>query len=252
VRDSVFVVISDIHAGSLLGLTPRDEIRPLVRATQEPLIDWYEKQREEIGRVDGVIGNGDMVEGPGSKRALGLLTTDTDEQADLAIRLLEPWKAKRYFFTFGTPYHVTGSEDWEKGIAKHFNAPIKDMLYLDIAGHLCRFRHHVGRSDIPYGQGTPLFREAVRDTLYAIDEEEDPAEFLFHGHVHYYFRAENARQTAIAGPCLQTPESVYGRVCRSSYYDIGLLVIRANKERLIVEKRIMPIKYVRKREYIKA
>jgi len=244
------LLISDLHCGSLVGLTPERLIDERTERTQLPLWRWWKKELKKIGPVDTCIVNGDAIDGPGVKDTIGHLSTDTEYQREIAIEILKEIRAKKYLFTYGTQYHVTGSEDWENGIAEHFNAPIKDMLYVNLGGYRCRFRHHAGRSDIPYGQGTQLFKEAIRDLLMAIMEEEKEAEYLFHSHVHYYFRAENVHQVAVSTPCLQVPESVYGRKCRSMYYDLGMLELRPEKEELRVIKHIMPIKFVRKREYI--
>lgn len=246
------IIFSDTHCGSLVGLTPPDRFDKRTIATQRPLWEWWENELETIGPVDFAVCNGDAIDGPGYRDTIGHLTTDTDEQREIFYECMAPLKTDKFYFTFGTPYHVTGSEDWEKQIAKTYKTDIADMLYLDIEGHYCRFRHHAGRSDIPYGQGTQLFKEAVRDALYAIAEEQDPATYLFQSHVHYYFRAENFNKTTISTPCMQVPESVYGRKCRSMYYDLGFVEIQADKERIDIIKHIMPIKFVRKREYIKA
>ena len=246
------IIFGDTHCGSLVGLTAPKDFDKSTVITQKPLWDWWVKELKEIGKVDFAVCNGDAIDGPGYRDTIGHISTDTKTQRELFYEAVKPIKTSKFYFTFGTPYHVTGSESWEENIAEHFNAEIKDMLYLDVEGHLCRFRHHAGRSDIPYGQGTQLFKEAVRDMLYSVAEESDPAEYLFHSHVHYYFRAESYNKCAVSSPCLQVPESVYGRKMRSMYYDIGFLEIQADKKRFDIIKHIMPIKFVRKREYIKA
>ena len=177
------VIISDLHCGSLVGLTPPNRIQPEVEKTQLPLWAWYKNEIEKLGAVDFVVGNGDLVDGEGKKDTIGHVTTNTKKQREMAIECLEKIDAKKYYFTYGTPFHATGSEDYEESIAEHFNTEIKDMLYLEIEGHLCRFRHHAGRSDIPYGQGTQLYKEVIRDMLQAIEEETEAAKFLFSSHV---------------------------------------------------------------------
>ncbi len=246
------IIFSDTHSGSLVGLTPPKYYNSQTVKTQKPLWDWWEKELKAIGKVDFAVCNGDAIDGAGTKDTIGHLTTNTAEQREIFYESVKPIKTNKFYFTFGTPYHVTGSEDWEKEIAKHYSTDIKDMLYLDVEGHLCRVRHHAGRSDAPGSQGSPLLREVIRDTLYAMDEESDPADYLFHSHVHYYFTVGNNRQSAWSTPCLQVPESVYGRKCRSLYYNLGFLELRADKKKFEIIPHIMPIKFVRKREYIKA
>lgn len=246
------IVISDQHCGSLVGLACPKDFDDKTVITQKPLWDWFAAEIKQVGKVDIVVNNGDAVDGPGHRDTIGHKTTDTREQREIFYRAMEPIKTKQWFFTFGTPYHVTGSEDWEKQIAEHYGATIRDILFLDIEGHKCRFRHFIGRSNIPYGQGTPLFKEVVRDMIQALEEEASPADHLFGSHVHYSFNMGHVGQKeAYTTPCLQVPESVYGRKQAAAYYDLGFLEIQASKNDFRVIPHICPIKFVRKREYIK-
>ena len=59
------IVLSDLHCGSLVGLTPPEMILPEMERTQLPLWEWYVNEIENIGEVDFAVGNGDLVDGPG-------------------------------------------------------------------------------------------------------------------------------------------------------------------------------------------
>ena len=244
------LIISDLHCGDLCGLTPERLFDKRTVITQKPLWEWYIETLKKIGPVKNLILLGDLVDGPGNNNSVGHITTDTAYQRDIAIECIELVKTKNYIFNYGTPYHVTGSEDWEKEIAKYFGAGIRDINYLDICGHMVRTRHVVGRSDIPYGQGTQLYKEAVQDTIKAREEGAEPAEWYFHAHVHYCFRIGNYRQTVMSNPCLQTPGNIYGRKCRSTYYDIGMIEIQADKDGICPIPHVMP-KFVFRRKYEK-
>lgn len=245
------IVLGDLHCGSLVGLTPPEYIQPEVEKTQLPLWNWYIEKIKSIGKVDFVVANGDLIDGPGKKDTIGHFTTNTKKQRDIAIQCLEHIDSAKWYFTYGTPFHVTETEDYEASIAEHFDSPIKDQMYLEIEGHRCMFRHHVGRSDTPYGQGTQIYKEVVRDLIMALEEEEQRAGQLFFSHVHYEFHIGNHRASAYTTPCFQVPESVYGRKMRSVYYDLGLYEIRANENKFEVIPHIMPIKFVRRRDYEK-
>ena len=85
--------------------------------------------------------------------------------------------------------------------------------------------------------------------LQAIEEETEKAEQLFSSHVHYEFRIGRHTATAYSTPCMQVPESVYGRKMRSMYYDLGFYEIQADENRFEVIPHIMPIKFVLRRKY---
>jgi len=245
-----YLILGDLQCGSLYGLTPTGHIGTDVKATQQPLWDWYIRTLKKIGLVDGVVLMGDLIDGPGKRDSIDHLTTDTNRQKEIAIECLSHIQAKKFFAVYGTPYHVSGSEDWEKAIASHFKAPIKDRLFLDIEGHKFRFRHHAGRSDTLTAQGTPLGREGAQDIFLAQAEESVGAKYLFHAHTHYYYRVENVLQTIVSCPCLQTPMSAYGRKCRATFYDLGLIELRITRLNVNIIPHIMPIRYIKRREYL--
>jgi hypothetical protein len=244
-------LMGDTHCGNLLGLTPpgwwnAEQTPP----TQRPMWEWYTEELKRIGPVDVLVLNGDLVDGEGKKETIGLLTTDIDEQAAIARACVEPVKYKRCFLTYGTPFHTVGTGSYEKRIADALGAPITDTLLLSVGGVRFNVRHVGGRSDIPYGQGTQLYKEVVRDMLHSVIEEFQSADVVVRSHVHYYLHIERSTKDAISLPCYQVPDSVFARTLRTMYYDIGMVVVEVDKGRVTVDKHLMPLKIVRKREYI--
>lgn len=242
--------MADLHCGHLTGLTPPEHMSDDTRATQEPLWKWYVDTLAKIGPVDALVVNGDMVDGEGKKETLGHLTTDTMKQAGMAAECIGKVKAERVFLTYGTPFHTVGSFSYEEAVAEKLNQTVEDSVMVDMQGVKFNFRHACGRSDIPYGQGTQTFKEAILDVLRADAGEYESADVTVRAHVHYYCRMEVGKRSALTLPCLQIPESVYGRKCRHAYYDIGMVLFRVVDGCVNYEPYIMPLKMVQKREYV--
>lgn len=236
------IVFGDIHGGSKFGLTHPDYQPPIYESFMLPFWTWWENEMRHIGDLDFAVGNGDLVEGPGKKQNHEHLTTDMTEQQEIAARAIEIIPAKRVFLTYGTPYHVTGNQDWEDGVAELVGAEeIKEQMRIRYLGATMQFRHHGGRSDTPYGQGTQIFKEWVRDRLQADIYEYEGADAVFRNHVHYYFKVENAVGQAVSVPCLKLPLEVYGRKLRTMLYDIGYVIVEIDEEGEVhTRKRLMP------------
>lgn len=250
-RPFKLLCVSDTHCGSRLGLTPPEWIPPDTAMVLKPMWEWYKKTVHDIGTCDLAVHVGDAVDGEGKRDDLEQLTTDTLKQADIAVQVLQEVKTKRWRMVYGTPYHTVGTYSYEEPVADALNASIKDTQLINIYGHNFNFRHVVGRSDTAYAQGTQLFKEAVRDQLLAELEEREAAEVIVRAHVHYYYRVENSERVAIVNPCFQVPSSVFGRKCRHFLYNLGMTYMEVTKERVDIQKIIMPLKIVVRREYEK-
>jgi len=245
------LVIADTHIGSRLGLTPPEWIPPDTAMVLKPMWDWYEKTIKDIGPVDVAVLNGDGLDGEGKREDIEQLTTDTMKQVEIAETVFEKIKTNRWYLTFGSPFHSVGSYNYEEPLADALNGSIKDTQLLHIEEWKFNFRHVVGNSTTPYGQGTQLFKEAVRDMMRATFEDREAADFTVRSHIHYFTRMESANKVAISTPCFQVPLNVFGRKCRPFYYDIGLLLFEVSKEKVDIQKFIMPLRIVVKREYEK-
>lgn len=246
------LVFSDSHCGSAVGLTPITWQADKWAFAQGPLWSWYEKTVKEIGPVDVCVVNGDAVDGEGKAENIEQLTTDVEEQAEMAAECIRKVKYKKLYFTYGTPFHTVGALNYEHLVAKVLSSSISDTVFLEANGVKFSFRHTVGASGTPYTQGTQAYKEAVRDLIQAVDNDAEPADIIVRSHVHNYFRAESPERMAITTPCLQVPVSVFGRKCRSWRYHIGMVLFEiSEKGAVTVLPYIMPLKLTVKREYEK-
>lgn len=244
--------LSDLHCGSLLGLTPPFYMTEKTKEVSQPLWDGFISIIREVGPVDILVINGDAVNGEGKKETIGHITTDTKEQAEIAAECISCVKAKDIFMTYGTPFHTVGSYSYEEIVAEKVAAEIKDTLLLDVHGVKMNIRHVSGRSDIPYGQGTPLLKEMIRDLVRSMQEEREPADWTIRGHIHYWIKVEMVGRLAAQLPCLQIPQSVFSRKLRTMYYTLGAAIGKIPPNgRSTLELLDISLKFVYNKEYIK-
>lgn len=244
------LMLSDLHCGHITGLTPDEFASDITGATSRPMWKWFCDTNKEIGKVDILVANGDLVEGEGKAETIGHLTTDIKKQADIAATCLEIPRGKHRYLAYGTPFHTVGSTNYELMVADRLGCPIYDELLLKVGKWKFNIRHVSGRSDIPYGQGTPLYKEVIRDLIRAIDEERESADFIVRAHVHYYAKIEIKRKMAISLPCLQLPENVYGRKVKAMYYDIGMVLFTIMNDNVSITPYFLKFNMINKREYI--
>jgi len=244
----------DYHCGNQLGLTPPGEWAGPLKVYQKLMWDWRKKEIEAIGHIDIHMINGDLTDGPGRKDSIGLLTTDTETQAEWAEESARLVKASSRFFTYGSPYHVNTSYNVERSIAKAFGCVIDDTARFQVHGKKFKFRHVVGRSDTPYGQGTQIMKEIVRDALQAVFDDHDTADIQGRSHVHYWTRVDVKDKTAFSMPAWEFPidskGSVYPRTLRTMYYDVGYVLIEVmDGGEVIIRPRVMDLKNIVKHDY---
>lgn len=249
IRSKRLLVISDLHCGHLLGLTPPEYMREDWKPLSMPFWNFFEKTIKEIGPVDYLVINGDMVDGEGKKETIGHLTTDTKKQIDIAAACVDRITRKKTFLTYGTPFHTVGSYSYEEGVSDAIHGIIKDELRIKINGWHLNFRHVIGRSDTPYGQPTQIYKEVVRELIKAMLEDYKAADYIFRSHVHYHFIAGRPGKMGIITPCLQLPDGIFGRKMRAQYYDVGMLLVDIT-EIVDIKPILMPLKMVKAQEYI--
>lgn len=220
-----------MHCGDNAGLTPPSQIKPgsLFRPMQEKLWAWYVEQLSEYDSFDYCILMGDMTEGQNNKNTIELYETDTERQAEIAAECCEPIPCKKenFFTVYGTPFHTAGTYSYENHFCDYFGiARPQTVQRLNISGLVrLNVRHTVGRSSIPYGQGTPTYKEMVNEIINAALQEDDSADICLRGHAHYSISMRVRDRESIVVPCLKYPGSVFGRRLPESQYDMGFGVL---------------------------
>lgn len=210
--------IGDIHTGSVVGLNPPDEL-PSRLIGSRYLWDCWMKTVDEWPSLDILLLTGDLVDGEQRKSTgKGVLTTDVGEQAEWAVKVLEPMaaKAKTIIRVDGTPYHEGDSVaamaiiDAKLGVSHH--AQVIDLEMPN--GLILNVAHHPAGSGAIY-KGTSVDRESLWSVIAAAQGFVPDARWIVRGHTHHYIQQYTRGKTMIFCPCwqLQTKYAV-----KSNYY----------------------------------
>lgn len=182
------IVVSDLHIGCQLGLCHPRGARldnggryaptPLQRKVWRYWEEFWKWAENVVkGEAFGVVINGDLIDGShhGSTHQW---SHNLEDQAEHAYAILEPIRAKaqRMWIVRGTPVHGGESGVDEERIAKRLRCTpspsgqyARNELWLDIAGDLVHFAHHIGTTSSSAhevsavnAELTALFTEAGR------------------------------------------------------------------------------------------
>lgn len=175
---------------------------------------------------------GDLTDGEGKKGTLGTAFSDVRKQARAAVACIQVAgvPANCTFLVRGTPFHSNGPSEYEDKIADDLNCSIKDVQKLEIEGWRIHARHVVGRSDIAYGQATPILKELARMEHEAFSEQKEAPDVILRGHVHYSCLVERDGRLAVSLPCLSLPiDSANGRRYTAWMYTVGFGVLELER-----------------------
>ena len=221
------VAISDLHCGSKAGLAHPGWFRSEDSHTgrlQREMYSRYELWTEEHAEPDVLLVLGDCIDGKGERSGgTELLTTDRREQCNLAIELLDMWKAKRICMVYGTPYHTGNLEDWERTVADALNAEIHGQMFVEVEDVMFHLKHKIGSSSIPHGRHTAVARERVSLMLWEDRADWPKANVILRGHVHYHNFCGGPGWLAMTLPALQAPSTKYGSRQCSGVVDWGIV-----------------------------
>lgn len=229
------LVISDLHCGHMVGLTPPDWWRPertYEGKVQRALWGAYVDMLKDVGRVDCLVVNGDAIDGRGKKSGgTEQIEPDRLEQVSMAEHCIRAAKTKQVRLTYGTGYHVSeDGEDIESVLAKNIGAAdIGSHTWLDAEGVVIDCRHHCGSSGIPHGRGTAAARERLWNVLWSDKGQCPRARVIVRSHVHYHSFVGGADWVAMTTPALQGLGSKYGARRCSGTVDFGMILIHCEK-----------------------
>jgi len=213
---------SDIHAGHVAGLTPPEYHYPQngafapVAGMQRELWKWFSKRVDSLRPFDAAFWVGDMIDGDG-RRSGGteLITTDRNEQVNMAASVVHSVGAHQNRFVYGTAYHTGQAEDFEEQVAGRFSSPISDQAWIEKNGIVFHLKHHVGATSIPHGKGTALMRDMLWGLLWAEMEAQPKANIFLRGHTHRYIGIDDvgprgAPRMGFCLPALQAARTKFG------------------------------------------
>lgn len=239
------VVISDLHSGHRVGLTPPGwqykpkpvggkfrTKQPKWLQIQEELWRNYEEIIRSLQPIHILVVNGDAVDGRQAKNGgTEGITVDPYEQSEMASYSISICKAKKIIMTYGTPYHTGEIIDYENILADMVGAEkIGAHEWIDVNGVVFDIKHHCGGSTIPHGRHTAIARERLWNVLYNDQGEQARADVLIRSHVHYHQYCGTPEFLAMTTPALQGMGSKFGSRRCSGTVDWGVVWFDVDKE----------------------
>ncbi len=227
------LVISDLHCGHYVGLTPPEwyESSPEAKrnkylSIQRQCWNFFATSVKKLGKIDILIVNGDCIDGRAEKSgSTELMEVDRNEQCSMATKCIEYINAKNVVMTYGTGYHTGIEEDWESVIARNVGAKIGAHEWIEINGNIIDVKHHIGNSSTPYSEYTPVAKDQLHNSLWSIHDEQPRANIIIRSHVHKYRQISDGNFVAFTTPALQGMGSKFGSRRCSTRVDFGFLVI---------------------------
>lgn len=230
------VCIADPHCGHNFGLTPpqwwvkkerceEGNYPSQIPEVQRRLWGEYVTTLNRIKPIDGLLLNGDAIDGKGERSGgTELLTSDREEQGNMAVQCIKQAEAEDIIMTYGTPYHTGSNEDWENKIAKEVKATsIGSHEWPQWCGVTFDMKHYIGNSSVPYGKGGPISKERLWNLLWAERQEQPKADIIIRSHVHWAWECgEPGVWKGIVTHALQAAGTKYGARLRSNVVTLGL------------------------------
>lgn len=233
--------ISDLHCGHRIGIThPRHQPRVADDASRswkklaeerDRMWKWFASIIKELSPVHTLVVNGDSTEGKGVKTGgTELLTSDMEEQSEMAADVINFVGAKRVFATYGTPYHVGSDADWENIVCSKVGnfEKIEAEGHYDVEGLQVACKHYIGNTSSPASRGTALSNAQIKQLLWAVRDQQPMANLIVRSHVHRAFCIQDpaVNFAALTTPALQGCGSKYGaRQCDGLPVDFGVVSV---------------------------
>lgn len=264
-----WIVISDTHCGSRLGLLPPEGTKPDQSGNVSPsrlqtvVWLWWEEMWEDWvptatkGEPYGIILNGDGVEGVPHGSTAGISANDSD-QFKIAVRIIKPLVAKcdgRFKWVRGTEAHVGKSGSIEEMCAEAVGAiPNRDdqfsrfELWQKVGGGLVHLLHHVGTTSSSAHEASAVNAEMTAEYVEAARWGDRPPDVIVRSHRHRCIevRIPNAHGFATAtvtpGWQLKTPFSYKIAGGRIAPPQFGCVLIRQGDRQLFTEPFVKHIK----------
>jgi len=230
------LVVADFHCGHEFGLTPpdwwvRDDTNNLhvtkAGNFQRELWRFYTETIDALKPIDILIINGDCIDGKGERSGgVELLTTDRNEQVDMAKVAVDYVDADVVRIIHGTRYHVGKDEDFEAmlgRIVKCKKVDVQGHAFININGCSVDIKHKVASSTIPHGRMTAIARARLWNLVWYSEHERQPkANVLIRSHVHYFSYAGGKSWLGVVTPAM-CYNSAYGiRECEG-LVDVGMV-----------------------------
>lgn len=233
VKPKRVAVISDLHCGHLVGLTPPEydgnfgdkTYKGHHQYARRAYWDFYAEQIDALKPIDVLIVNADCIDGRGDKSGgTEQLTTDRNEQVKMAVDCIRYAECDEVYMTYGTGYHTGNDEDWEDQIAVAVGAKkIGSHIWVDVNGLVFDLKHHTGSSQSPTGRFNSIAKEKVWNVLWNEWGEYPKSDVIIRSHAHYHAYAGGYGWLGMITPALQGYGSKFGARRMSGTVDFGFV-----------------------------
>lgn len=221
------LALGDMHCGHLGGLTPpawmvkSKRNRKIHDLQKESWRHYLERVVKPFKKYDVVIGMGDYIDGKGARSGGNeLITTDLEEQAEMAFECLRMFEAGTFALVHGTPYHSNSAsgEEMDRVVADRLREDgrlvhMDHRLFPEVEGVVFDVRHKIGGSSVPYGVHTPIAKEAYHNLMAAEWGSGPRAGVVLRGHVHKFHFCGGPGWLGVNTPALQTVSKYGSREC---------------------------------------
>lgn len=258
------IVVSDLHCGCRMGLYPDRPLQldggvmvgPSVlqqkmhRLWREFWDGWVPEATK--GEPWILVVNGDALDGV-HHNAKTQMSQNLADQQKIAREMLAPIieRAAAYYHIAGTEAHVGASAENEEKLAAALGAKPDSTgrharweLWLELAGHLCHFTHHVGTTSSSAYESTAVYKEMVEGFVDAGRWGNHPPQVIVRSHRHRHF--ETRIQTANGLGCavvtpgwqLKTPFTYRLAGARACQPQVGGILVRVGDRMLYTDSKV--------------
>lgn len=244
-----FVVVSDLHCGSTVGLCPTNLVScvdqtPIVQNDWQKWLwerwldfwRWIDAEIESDADVSLVL-NGDLIEGVHHRSVQ--CWPETADHISAAIETLRPvvQRATRTFVVVGTESHTKSSEH---GIAAAIGAEkmpdgsrASDILHVEAGDVLLTWAHHCQATSRPWLRSGELSRLMSTARQNAIDAGLKPSDFVGAAHRHQMdYWTDGGRQHCVIGPAWQLLTRYGYKVVPHAKPTIGGYIVTVDNDRI--------------------
>jgi hypothetical protein len=200
------LVIGDTHIGSDVALSPEEielDSGNVISANeiQLAILNDYREMIDDVGVVDLLILNGDLVDGTNYYgEGAGCLTTSMDTQAEIAAQLLSEIKFRKVVGCRGTTYHGKKNPNLDKKVIEALGGVCMDEVSINIEKTRIYANH---RTPVRMSQWDSRPQSIAKDILLAELNEMDFGHYdiICKSHAHYYIGLDQGTSVGFVCPC---------------------------------------------------
>jgi hypothetical protein len=192
--------------GSDVALAPEELIlesnnRILANEIQLAILqEWYD-MIDDVGTVDVLILNGDLVEGTNYYgEGAGCITTSMSQQAKTAVELISEIKFRKVIGCRGTSYHVKKNPNMDAQVIEDLGGVCMDEVSLTI-GETRIYANHRTPVRMTKFESRPqsVAQDMILGELNAMDFGH--YDIICKSHVHYYVALDMGKSIGFVCPC---------------------------------------------------